>query len=93
MPMDRFPCDEINRAVTSLKQRGRRPTRVTLGRRLLNDFLENLAVEYKFTNLVHVTLFNAVQANRAEEWLRRRRFVTYRGIPLRIVDGDQLTVE
>lgn len=95
----RFVCEEIKAAIKQHRQVGGRLRQITMGRRLVPDFLRNLQFDYKFTNLSHVKIGNAVICSNANhpqpaiDCLAKMKIDRYRGIPFQIVDGDQLTME
>lgn len=77
---------------------GGRLRQITMGRRLVPDFLRNLQMDYKFTNLSHVKIGNALIRSASDpqpaiNCLAKMKIDRYRGIPFQIVDGDQLTME
>lgn len=89
----RWPCEEIKWRVAQMREQGAQPNAITLGRELVHNFVDNLLIDYRFHGITHIKIVNALQKGRAQQWLEEVKFVSYRGIPLRIVEGDQLTVE
>lgn len=84
---------DIKSAIKKIKEAGRRPRQITLGRERLRHFLTELQIDFKFKGNANIQIFNALQSGREEAWLNSIGFKSYRGTPFRIVDGDQLTVE